>query len=40
MRSRKNRRAAREPRIDVEVIARRLKVARQDYAARHGKSER
>ena len=29
----------RTARTDIELIARRLKVARQDYEARHGKNE-
>jgi phage-related protein len=36
----KSPRGKRTARNDIELIARRLKVARQDYEARHGKSER
>ena len=36
----KSPRGKRTARTDIELIARRLKVARQDYEARHGKSER
>jgi phage-related protein len=36
----KSPRGKRTARIDVELIARRLRVARQDYEARYGKSER
>ena len=36
----KSPRGRRTARTDVELIARRLKVARQDYEARYGKSER
>jgi phage-related protein len=36
----KSPRGKKTARIDVELIARRMKVARQDYEGRHGKSER
>jgi phage-related protein len=36
----KSPRGKKTARTDIELIARRLKVARQDYEARHGKSER
>ncbi|MDT3687378.1 MAG: type II toxin-antitoxin system RelE/ParE family toxin [Pseudorhodoplanes sp.] len=35
----KSPRGIRTARTDIELIARRLKLARQDYEARHGKSE-
>ena len=36
----KSPRGRKTARTDVELIAHRLKIARQDYEARHGKSER
>jgi phage-related protein len=36
----KSPRGKKTARTDIELIARRLKVARQDYEGRHGKSER
>jgi phage-related protein len=36
----KSPRGKRTARNDIELIARRLKVAQQDYEVRHGKSER
>ena len=36
----KSPRGIRTARTDIEIIARRLKVAQQDYEARYGKSER
>lgn len=35
----KSPRGKRTARTDIDVIARRLKIARQDYEVRHGKSE-
>jgi phage-related protein len=35
----KSPRGRKTARTDIELIARRLKIARQDYEARHGKSE-